>query len=80
VAARVIAQGMLPVAGGLVLGLVASLGATRFLGALLYGVEPLDPVTLAGVVVVLGGAAAAACVVPAWYASRVDPMVSIRAE
>ncbi len=80
VAARVVGQGMQPVVGGLILGLFASMVLTRFLGALLFGVEPLDAPTFAAVIGILGGVAAVACLVPAWHASRVDPMVSIRAE
>jgi predicted permease len=80
IAARVVGQGMQPVLGGLALGLLGSMVLTRFLGVLLFGVEPLDAPTFGAVIVLLGGVAAVACLVPARYASRVDPMVSIRAE
>lgn len=80
VAARVLAQGMLPVMAGLVAGLVGAAALSRSLDALLFGVEPLDAPTFGGVAAVLVVVAAAACLVPAWNASRVDPMVSLRAE
>jgi predicted permease len=80
VAVRVLAQGMAPVGVGLVVGLLAAAVLSRFLGALLFDVAPLDAVTYVGVVVVLGGVAALACLLPAWSAGRVDPMVSLRSE
>ncbi len=79
-AARVLAQGMTPVAIGLVLGLLGAAALSRFLGSLLFGVRPLDAPTYAGVAVVLGAVAVVACLVPAWSAGRVDPMVSLRSE
>lgn len=80
VAAGVLKQGMVPVAVGLAAGLAGAAALSRFLGALLYGVEPLDPLTYLGVSVVLGAVATLACLAPAWAAGRVDPMVSLRAE
>lgn len=52
----------------------------RFLGALLYGVRPVDPATLAGVVAALAVVAVAACLIPAVRALRIDPMAALRAE
>ncbi|GMV06993.1 MAG: hypothetical protein AMXMBFR53_32680 [Gemmatimonadota bacterium] len=80
VARGVLLQGMAPVAAGLAAGLVGAAGLARFVEALLFGVEPLDPMTYAGVALVLGAVAVGACLVPAWGASRVDPVVSLRAE
>ena len=80
VALGVLGQGMRPVLAGLVLGLAAAAVLTRFVSALLFGVEPLDGITFAGVVALLSTAAIVACLVPAWAASRVDPMVSLRGE
>jgi putative ABC transport system permease protein len=71
---------MVVVAGGLVAGLAASFVATRALASLLYGVRPTDPVTLLAVVVILGGVAFVASVVPAWRATLVDPVDSLRSE
>jgi putative ABC transport system permease protein len=69
----VVRSGLRPVAAGVVLGTAASLGMTRLLRTFLYGVSPTDPLTIAGVVVLLLGAAVAASVVPAHRATRVDP-------
>lgn len=76
----VFAQGMGLAAIGVALGLAASFGMTRIIAALLFGVGPTDPATLCGVSVLLGGVAFLACSLPAHRASRVDPMVTLRAE
>ena len=65
---------------GAVLGLTGGLGATSVLRTLLFGVSPIDPVTFAGVALVLTIVTMAACYVPARLASRVDPMVILRHE
>src|SRR5690606_37670746 len=65
---------------GTVLGIAGSFAATRLLEGLLYGVAPRDPVTLAGVVLVMGAVGLAACSVPALRAARVDPLIAIRKE
>ena len=65
---------------GLMLGLLGSVVVARWLATLLFGVSPGDPVTLGTMAVVLMAAATAACVVPARRATRVDPMVALRAE
>ena len=64
---------------GIVLGGVASYWAARFVGALLYGLEPRDPVTFAGAAAVLAITGLQAGAVPAWRASRVDPTTALRA-
>jgi ABC-type lipoprotein release transport system permease subunit len=51
---------------------------TRFLDALLFGVEPGDPLTFAAVVALVILTAAAACWLPAWRASRLDPVAALR--
>lgn len=73
-------RGMAPVAGGIALGVVGALVATRLLAFLLFGVEPTDPWTFGAVVLVLGTSALAATALPAWRASRVDPMAVLRNE
>jgi putative ABC transport system permease protein len=73
-------QGMRPVLAGLLIGILAALGATRVLTGMLYEIQPTDPPTLAGVAVVLLGAALAATLIPARRAARVDPMVTLRHE
>jgi putative ABC transport system permease protein len=65
---------------GVAVGLAAAAAVTRGLTSLLFGVTPLDPVTYAGVTVLLVGVAAAACSVPAWRAASVDPTIALRME
>ncbi|HEX9893568.1 MAG TPA: ABC transporter permease, partial [Gemmatimonadales bacterium] len=65
---------------GLAVGAVLTLVSSRALGALLYGVSPFDPPTLALAVGALGVAALLASLVPAWRAVRVDPLIAMRAE
>jgi predicted permease len=65
---------------GVVLGLAASAGLTRFLSSLLYGVKPLDAGAVLGAVLVLGICAAAAGFIPARRAASVDPMRALRTE
>ena len=75
-----LADGLRPALIGLVLGLVASAAATRFLKAMLYETQPLDPGVFAEVTVLLMACAVLACMVPAWRASRLDPMRVLRME
>ena len=78
--ALVVRQGMVLVAIGLVIGLAAALGLSRTLSSILVGIATTDPVTYAGIVVIFGCVALAACAVPAWRATRVDPAVTLRYE
>ena len=73
-------QGILLVLCGVVAGVLASVGFTRFLASLLFDVQPTDPLTFATVVLLLVVAAAAACFFPARRAMRVDPVVALRHE
>jgi putative ABC transport system permease protein len=73
-------QGMRPVLIGAVLGLVASVAATRYFESLLFGVHAGDPATFVWVTAVLLGVALFACSVPAIRATRVDPAVALRME
>jgi predicted permease len=74
----VLVRGLVLSGIGLVIGLGASIGLSRVLAALLYNVTPTDPRTLAGVAAIIAGAAVIACVIPAWRATRVDPLVVLR--
>jgi ABC-type antimicrobial peptide transport system permease subunit len=65
---------------GVALGLAASLAAGRLVTSLLYGVQPRDPLHLAGAAVVLAVATALAAYLPARRASRLDPMAALREE
>lgn len=76
----VVRQGMLLVAIGTAIGVVAAVALARVVASLLYGVRPWDPVTLLLVAVVLAVVALFACYLPAQRAARVDPMVALRTE
>jgi putative ABC transport system permease protein len=65
---------------GIAAGLVLAFGVTRLLSGLLHGVTPADPATFAVVAIALTGVAALASAVPAWRASRVDPVVALKSE
>jgi predicted permease len=73
-------DGMRPALLGLVLGLAASVGAAQWIRSLLYGAQAVDPWVFAAVTGTLLAVAAIACLVPAWRASRLDPMQALRTE
>jgi len=74
----IVARGFGLTALGLTIGLGVAWAGTRTMSALLYGVGATDPLTFAGVVVLLGLVAFAACGVPALRAARIDPMEALR--
>jgi putative ABC transport system permease protein len=76
----VLGRGLLLSGIGLVIGLAASLALTRVIATLLFNVTPTDPFTLASVAAVIVLVAVAACIIPAWRATRVDPLVVLKAE
>jgi putative ABC transport system permease protein len=80
VLSMVMGQGMVLAAAGVVIGVLGALGVTRVMSTLLFGVEPTDPATIAGVVAAIGGVALLACYIPARRATLVDPMLVLRDE
>jgi len=71
---RVLVRTLALTGAGIVLGTAAALGLARLIGSLLYGVEPTDPLTLTGMVLILGAVALLAGYLPARRASRIDPV------
>jgi len=76
----VLGQGLRLAMAGVALGLVASFGITGLIRAQLYGVTPTDPFILSAVAILLIAVALFACWIPAWRATRVDPIVALRRE
>ncbi len=76
----VVGQGLRLALAGVGIGLVVGLVLTRFLSSLLFGVAPSDPLSFAGVVLLLLAVVMFACYIPARRAMRVDPMVALRHE
>jgi len=76
----VVSRGLALVGAGLVTGLAGAFILTRFMQSLLYGVTPTDPFTFLGVSALLVLAAAGASLIPARRATRIDPIVALRAE
>ncbi len=77
---QMLGDGLRPALYGLVLGLAASAGAVRLIESMLYGTRLLDPAVYAGVIFTMLLVATLACMIPAWRASRLDPMQALRAE
>jgi ABC-type antimicrobial peptide transport system permease subunit len=76
----VLRQGLRLTTLGVVVGIGAALLATRLLAAMLFGVSHVDPLTYVGVVVLLTLTSVVASALPAWRASRVDPVTALRSE
>ncbi len=74
----VLGRGLALAAIGVAFGLGAALLGARAIGAYLFGIQPWDPATLGATVALLGAFAVAACLVPAWRASRLSPLIAQR--
>jgi len=77
---KVLMDGLRPALLGLVLGLAVSVAVAKEIASMLYGTEPLDGAVFAGVSGMLLVVAVLACLIPAWRASRLDPMQALRTE
>jgi ABC-type antimicrobial peptide transport system permease subunit len=73
-------DGLRPALFGLLLGLAASAGSVKLIESMLFGTRPFDPIVFAVVSGTLLAVAALACAMPAWRASRLDPMQALRTE
>jgi putative ABC transport system permease protein len=76
----VVKQGSMLILLGLVIGLAGAYALTRLIESLLFGVTPKDPFTFAAVAVLLAVVALMACYIPAWRATKVDPLEALRYE
>ena len=76
----VLKDGMKPALAGMGLGGFAALFLTGLLSKMIFGISPTDPATFLAVGLLLSIVAAAACLLPAWRATRVDPIQSLRNE
>jgi putative ABC transport system permease protein len=76
----VVLGGMRLVLVSIAIGLAGSLAVTRLIAGLLYHVSPADPLTFAGIALLLAGVALLACYLPARRATRVDPALALRSE
>jgi predicted permease len=73
-------DGLVPAFGGAAAGSLLAIAATQLIRSNLYATKPLDPAVFAGVIGLLIGVATAACLLPAWRASRVQPATVLRSE
>jgi macrolide transport system ATP-binding/permease protein len=75
----VMSRGLTLLAGGVLLGAAVALLLTRLMGTLLYQVSPRDPLAFGSAFIILTFVALAACFLPAWRATRIDPVRALRA-
>jgi putative ABC transport system permease protein len=76
----VLSQALILTVMGLVLGVFGAIALSKFLVTLLFGIKPTDPLTFALVSIVLGTIAIVACFIPARRATKIDPLVALKAE
>ena len=74
----VMSRGLLLTAGGLLFGVIVALAITRLMATLLYNVSPRDPLAFAVALLVMTLVALIACFLPAWRATRIDPVRALR--
>jgi putative ABC transport system permease protein len=74
----VLSRSLIMIAAGVAIGMILSFVGARALSSFLVGVSPSDPVTFGGVMALLLGVALLACLIPAYRATRVDPLVALR--
>jgi predicted permease len=74
----VLARGLLLTVGGMAIGAATALGVTRLMGYLLYQVSPRDPATFGSALLITAVCGLAACFLPAWRATRIDPLRVLR--
>jgi putative ABC transport system permease protein len=74
----IMSNGLALTVAGVVAGAAAALGLTRLMGTLLYKVSPRDPAVFGSAFLVMIIAATAACFLPAWRATRTDPVRALR--
>jgi len=74
----VVRKGLALVAIGLAIGLAGALAVTRLGASWLFGVSPADPATFLLVPVLILAVALCACLIPAWKATRIDPVSALR--
>jgi ABC-type antimicrobial peptide transport system permease subunit len=76
----VLSEGFRMVALGVIIGVAGGVALSRYLSSLFFGVSPANPVTYVEVALLMIGIALIACLLPAWRAIRVNPMVALRYE
>jgi len=76
----IVGQGLKVVALGVAVGVIAAIALARVMTSLLFGITATDPLTYAGVALLLVLVALLACFVPAQRAAKIDPMIALRAE
>ena len=76
----ILRRGLVHLGIGLAIGLAGAFAVGRLLGSMLFQTSPADPVTLTAITVLLAGVSIAACLWPAWQASRLDPVTALRYE
>jgi putative ABC transport system permease protein len=76
----ILKQGMALALAGVGIGLLIALALTRALRSMLFGVSVTDPLTFVVIALLLAFVALVACWLPAWRATKVDPLIALRSE